>query len=145
MARPRNEKKEESEFYAWSNIYYGGETEERTAPNGSTRKIVVSRNIVECGQPVSQAQLGLDDDEWAHLLEGQSVRPYPLPAGTDEHTSAHRAVMRMIVDEEGEIDPNKLMALTGAQHGAIVTLPPAMHGPASEDAPVLGEDKPEGA
>lgn len=148
MARPRTTKKKEeaSEFYAWSNLYYGGETEDRTAPNGATRKVIVSRNIVECGAPVSQDQLGASDEEWEHLLESQSVRNYPLPVGTDEHTSAHRAVMRMIVDDEGDIDPNKLMALSGAVQGALVTLPPAMHGPASPDAPVLGEDEePEGA
>lgn len=145
MARPRQKKEETSEFYAWSNIHYGGEVEERLSPNGAVRKIIVSRDVVECGQPVSQGQLGITDEEWEHLIESDVVRTYPLPEGADEYTSPNRAVMRMIYDDEGELDANKLMALTAAQHGALVTLPPAMHGAASEDAPVMNEDKPEGA
>lgn len=141
MAGTRSKPKSESgEFYAWSNLYNGGEATTRKASNGSERKIIASRNIIKHGDVVTQKELGVSDDEWNALIEGGSVRPYPVPEGTDEHTSPHRAVMATLVDDNGDIDVNKLLQLGAPSVAALTTLPNPINPAAdSEDIRTLNE------
>lgn len=129
MARPRNK----SEYYAWSDLYNGGESEKRSRANGQEMTVVLSRNVIERGQPVSQADLGVSDEEWESLVEGGSVRDYPLPDGASEYVAPSTAIVRSLVNDRGDIDVNKLMQL-GLAH------PPAANPPAEEQAEI-----PEGA
>ena len=130
MARPRSKS---GGYYAWSDLYNGGETEKRSRANGREMTVVLSRNVIERGQAVSQSDLGLSDDEWEALVESGSVRDYPLPESADEYTSPSTAIVRSLVDDRGDIDVNKLMQL-GLAH------PPAANPPAGEQAEI-----PEGA
>ena len=143
MAGTRSKPKS-GDYYAWSNIYHGGETEVRKSPNGVERKITVSRNIVKHGEPITQSQIKASDDEWENMIAGGSVRPYPVPEGADEHTSPHRAVMATLVDENGDIDTNKLLQLGAPSVAALTTLPNPINPPA-EEGKTIGEDKPSGA
>jgi hypothetical protein len=140
MARPRTK----DTYYAWSDLYNGGESVERTNANGTKVRIVESRNVIARGTEVSQSDIDVSDDEWNHLVESGSVRPYPLPDGADENVTPHRAVLAEIVDDQGEIDVNKLMALGATSAGALVTLPNPIN-PSAEEGKTLGEDKPAGA
>ncbi len=141
MARPRTK---DDTYYAWSDLYNGGESVERKNANGTTVRIVESRNIIERGTEVGQSDLDVSDEHWAHLIESGSVRPYPLPEGADENVTPHRAVLAAIVDDQGDIDVNKLMSLGASSAGALVTLPNPINPPA-EEGKTLGEDKPAGA
>lgn len=141
MARPRSES---GTFYAWSDLYNGGETSKRPGPGGVERTVVASRNIIARGEKVTQSGLKLDDDQWQALIDGGSVRPYPLPDGADEYVSPHNAVLRKIVDDDGEIDVGKLMEMGTPSVAALSTLPPPINPPA-EEGKTLGEDKPAGA
>lgn len=132
------------EYYAWSDLYNGGESVERKNANGSTVRIIESRNIIERGTKVSQSDLKVSDDDWDHLIASGSVRAYPLPEGADGDVTPHRAVLAAIVDDQGDIDVNKLMSLGAASAGALVTLPNPINPPA-EEGKILGEDKPAGA
>lgn len=63
---------EDKQYYAWSPIHY------HTGEGDS-----LERKIAQPGAKVSQNGLGVDDDEWATLLEGGSIRPNPYPKGLD--------------------------------------------------------------
>lgn len=81
MARARRKPARRSgTFYAWSDLYNGGEsTELKTG-----RKIIHSRNIIARGDEVTQADLDVDDDYWDHLVKTGSVRDYPFPEGYNQ-------------------------------------------------------------
>lgn len=147
MARPRSRKKAAAsgDYFAWSDLYYGGEVQEMKvgARGDQTRTVVVNRNIVRHGEPVDQATLGCDDDEWAHLIETGSVRPYAVPEGTDDRTSATRAFLVAVTDDEGNIDINKVMAM-GASLNSMQPMPEATNPPA-EEGKELETGTPEGA
>lgn len=127
-------KKKSGEYYAWSDLYGGGEVEQREAPGGRLVKVVMSRNIINRGEKVTQAQLKVEDDEWENLLAGGSVREYPIPDGADAYTSPHRAVMQALVGPDGEIDVNKVMEL---QNIEALAVPPTPINPPAEDAKEL--------
>lgn len=140
MARAR---RASGDYYAWTDIYNGGDVEVRKSANGTERRVVSNRNIIERGSAVSQSDLGVSDEEWQVLLDGGSVRTIPVPEESDEFTSPHRAIMATIVDENGDIDVNKLLALNASSVAALTTLPPPTNPPA-EEGKTLGET-PEGA
>jgi len=142
MARPRNEAK--GDWYAWSDIYNGGETSERPGPGGQMRTIVSSRNIIPRGEKVTKAGLKVDDDTWDALVDGGSVRQYPVPDDADEYVSPHNAVLAQLVDDDGEINVDKLIQMGQPSVAAMSTLPPPINPPA-EEGKTLGEDKPAGA
>lgn len=108
--------------YAWTDIRNGGEVDVRKAPGGREIKVVTKRNVIARGEKVTKAGLKVSDEEWDALLEGGSVRPYPLPKGADENISPTTAILRELVDNRGEVDLNKLMELG-------LTVPP----PASDE------------
>lgn len=144
MARAR--KKSDGTWYAWSDLHNGGEFEVHKSANGVERRIVTSRNIIERGSEVSESDF--EEADWTALVEGGSVREYPLPEEVDEFTSPHRAVMASIVDDNGDIDMNKLMSMGVGSVAALTTLPPPINPPAdSENIRTLndGDDKPAGA
>lgn len=157
MARPRQtaaqkqlaEKKESGSgtHYAWSDLYNGGESVTRRNANGSEVRLIQSRNIINRGEEVSQGDLGVSDEEWAALIHTGSVRPYPVPDSADEYLSPHRAIIAEIVDDEGEIDVNKVMQLGQLSAGGLVQLPEPINPPAdSEDIRTLNDDdEPAGA
>lgn len=97
--------------YAWSEIRFGGEVDNKKAPGGRDVKVVTKRNVVEWGSKVTQKDLGVDKDEWQHLIDTGSVRPYPPPKGANENTSPTTALMTELVDSRGEIDVNRLMEM----------------------------------
>jgi hypothetical protein len=130
MAPPREKKS--GQFYAWSTIHNGGESELVNRPNGLSVKVVTKRNIIEPGDKVSEGDF--EEADWEGWVASGAVRPYPLPEGTDEYTSPHTAVLRQLVGPDGEIDVNKLIELQNTE--AIVTVPPATN-PSAEDAKEL--------
>lgn len=133
MAGTRDkEKSGGGSFYAWSNIHHGGETEMRPRQNNMMMKVVTERNVVAHGEKVTQAELGVTDEEWEGLIDSGSVRPYPVPEGTDEYTSPHKAVMDTLVGPDGEVDVDKVMALQNLD--AIVTSTPIINPPAKDEA-----------
>jgi hypothetical protein len=80
MARPRNAPSKESTFYAWSDLYCGGESEETRLG----RRIIHKRNIIKRGEEVSAgslAEYGVSEEEFEEWKENGSVRNYPLPEG----------------------------------------------------------------
>jgi hypothetical protein len=137
-------KKNGGDFYAWSDIYYGGKSEKMTTRTGAERTVITERNIVHHGDKVSQSKLGVTDEQWQTMIDGGSVREYPVPEGVDEHTSPHRAVMSTLVNDDGDIDVDKLLALGAPSVAALTTLPAPINPPA-EEGKTLGEDKPAGA
>jgi hypothetical protein len=106
-----------ADHYAWSNIYLGGEVEDIETFRGTRERIVTKRNIVPAGEKVTQAKLKMEKEQWEALIEGGSVRPYPLPEGADEVTSPTEAVMKMYLTPSGrgEIDQNMLLELALTQ------------------------------
>lgn len=117
-----------TEFYAWSDLYHGGKTEKRERAGGQSMTVVLERNIVPRGEKVTQAQLGCKKEEWQTLVDGGSVRPYPLPEGADTYISPTNAIMSGLVNEQGDVDTNRLLEL-GLAH------PPVINPPAAEDTP----------
>lgn len=140
MARPRSGG---GDYYAWSDIYHGGESKDMPTSGGATRKVIVERNVTAHGEKVSQAELGISDEEWQTMIDGGSVRPYPVPEDVDEFTSPHNAVMAKIVNEDGDVDVEKLMEVGVPSVAALSTLPAATNPPA-EEGKTLGETKPTG-
>lgn len=140
MARPRNEESsgKSGAHYAWSNIHHGGKTEQRQASGNRMINVVLERDITPWGEKVSQADLGVTDEEWDALVASGSVRAYPPPEGADEYTSPNKAVMDSLVGPDGEVDLDKVMALQNMAD--IVTSPEAINPPAEE-----GKELPAGA
>ena len=104
-----------AKFYAWSDIYNGGESKE----GRDGRKIIMSRNVTEAGSEVTQAKLGLNKEQWDGLIANGSVRSYPLPKDIRFGESPADAVIRKLTKGQGEVDPNMLMemALSHAPEG----------------------------
>lgn len=123
-----------AKMYAWSDLYGGGEIDEISLPKGGTKTVVVSRNIVPRGDAITRAKLGVSEEEWDHLVESGSIRPYPLPEGADDVKSPTRAVLEQF-SKGGDIDQDMLLSLALQQ-------PLPINGPAEEGAEV---DLPEGA
>jgi hypothetical protein len=99
-------------MYAWTELRNGGEAERILVAGGRGERFVVkSRNIVKQGEEVSQSDLGVDDETWQSWIDGGSVRPYPMPTGTDEYTSPTQALLAQMSTGEGEVDIDKLMEL----------------------------------
>lgn len=117
-------------FYAWSDLYYGGETEMRTRADGRSYRVVLSRNFKARGEKVTQKELDLGKDEWEALVESGSVRSYPLPEEADDYLSPTQAIIDRLF-KEGEIDPNMLLELSLAH--PLVPSPPS---PGAEDEKV---------
>jgi hypothetical protein len=105
---PGRRKKPKGDFFAWTDIYNGGETTEVRG-----RQIVTKRNMVAQGEAVDQAMLGVSDAEWQGLLDGGSVRDYPLPEGIGENESPNAYVARMQA-EKMELDPDTLLKMNAA-------------------------------
>jgi hypothetical protein len=118
-----------ADTYAWSDIWAGGETEQRQASGNRLINVVMKRNITKHGSKVTQKDLGVSKEEWEALLENGVIRDYPPPEGTDDYTSPTQAFMRAIVDETGEVDVNKVMEL-GLQNPGVVL--PEVAGKAAE-------------
>lgn len=101
-------RKKKSKFYAWTDIHNGGETTEVRG-----RTIVVDRHMVKCGDPVDKEKFGLSDEEWDAMIEGGSIRDYPLPEGIGENESPSAYVARMQA-EKMELDPDTLLKMNAA-------------------------------
>ncbi len=114
-------------YYAWSDIRYGGEVEVKKAPGGREIKVVTKRNVVQRGEKVTMKQLGIEKEEWQHLIDTGSVRPYDIPEGASEFVSPTAAFVRNVLNDRGEVDVNKLMELG-------LSGPPAANPPAEEQA-----------
>ena len=124
-----------AKFYAWSNIYNGGEIKEVTTSKGMTQQIVTNRSIIPAGEEVSKGKAGLTDEDWDAMIEGGSIRPYPLPEDADEVTSPTQAVINKITTGTGDIDQNMLLELALTQ--------PLPENPSAEEAKEV-ETKPVG-
>ena len=111
-------------YYVWSAIYNGGDTREIKRPDGRVAVVVEKRNIVPVGEKVTQAQLKMTDEEWQHLIDGGSVRSYPLPEEANEYMSPAQAAINRI-SKGGEVDTDMLLELA-MQHP--VSNPPADQG-----------------
>jgi hypothetical protein len=122
-------------WYAWSNIYNGGETKEDDRLAGGV--MVVKRNIIEAGSKVTAKDVG-GQEAFDEMVEAGSIRPYAMPKDMGEYESPTQAVIRGLY-KEGEIDPDKLLELTLIQETSGVAVNP----PASEQKEV--ESKPAGA
>lgn len=124
-----------AKYYAWSNIYNGGELKEVTTSKGLTQTIVVNRNVIEAGTEVTKAKAGLTDESWDACLEGGSIRPYPMPEEADEVTSPTQAVLARLTKGTGEINQDMMLELALTQ--------PMPVNPSSEEAKEV-ETKPVG-
>jgi len=114
MARPRKRRTaKKGEFFAWTDIHNGGETKEVRG-----RNIVVNRNMVKLGDPVSQSDLDVSDEEWQGLLDGGSVRDYPLPDGIGENESPSAYVARLQAEQQA-LDPDTLLKMNAALQIAV--------------------------
>lgn len=107
--------KKKSGFFAWSDLYGGGEVGEVERFDGSKRTVVLSRNIVHRGESVSKADLKVSDEDWDSLIESGSVRPYPVPEEASDWLSPAQAVMDRLTKGTGEIDPNLLLEMALSQ------------------------------
>jgi len=123
-----------AKFYVWSTIHNGGEVGEVTSPIGQKKTVLLSRNTLDVGSEVTKAKSGLSDDEWDAMIEGGSIRPYPMPADADEYTSPAQAVIRSLVTQSGDFDQNILMELALTQ--PLPENPPADEAKEVEAKPV---------
>jgi hypothetical protein len=117
-----------AKYYAWSDIRNGGKTEERKSPDGRLRTVVLERNVTPRGEAVTKAKLDVSDEEWDALIDGGSVRPYPVPEEANDFVSPTQAVIaRLTKPGSGEVDQDMLLELALAH-------PPAAIPPAEEEA-----------
>jgi hypothetical protein len=107
-------------YYAWSDLYYGGETEQRERADGRSYKVVMSRNIKRRGEKVTQKELGLNDEQWDAAVEGGSIRPYPVPEEASEWVSPTQAIINRLY-RDGEVDPNQLLEMSLQNPPALST------------------------
>ncbi len=112
-----------AKYFAWSTIYNGGESKE----GRDGRKLIMKRNIIEPGTEVTKSKLGLSDEEWDTMIDGGSIRTYPLPE-MDEGESPANAVMRRLTRGSGEVSSDMLMEL------ALAHPPEGLLHTASEEA-----------
>ncbi len=117
-----------SGYYAWSDIYAGGDSERREASGNRLIRVVTKRNIIRRGDKVTKAALNVSDEEFDALVESGSIRNYPVPDGADQYTSPSAAFLTSVLDEEGDVDVNKLLDL-GLQN------PPARPTEVESDTP----------
>jgi len=113
-----------AKYYAWSDLYHGGKVDEVALPTGGTRTIVVERNIIPRGEVVDSKKLGVSKEEWDHLVESGSIRPYPLPEEASDVISPTRAVLDRY-NKGGELNQDMVLELA-------LTQPLPIHGPAEE-------------
>lgn len=123
-----------AKYYAWSNIYNGGAVKEVTTSKGMTMNVVTDRNIIETGSEVSKAKSGFSDEEWDAMIEGGSIRPYPVPEEADEVTSPTQAVIARLTKGTGEIDQDMMLQLALTQ--PLPANPPADEAKEVEAKPV---------
>jgi len=98
-------------YYVWSALYNGGDTKELKRPDGRVATVVEKRNIIAVGEKVTQASLKIDDDAWQALIDGGSVRSYPLPEEANELVSPAQAAVQRIT-KGGEVDTDMLLELS---------------------------------
>lgn len=106
-----------AKFYAWSDLYYGGDVEDITLPTGGTRRVVSKRNVIRRGESVTRTKLNLSEAEFDTLVESGSVRAYPVPDEANEYVSPHQAVLRRLYTD-GDIDPDTLLAMAPSSPSA---------------------------
>lgn len=100
MARSRNAPASGS-FYAWSDLYCGGESEETRLG----RRIIHSRNIIHRGEEVSQGDLeefGVSEEEFEEWKENGSVRDYPLPDGYEGDIAQGISPVNYVIEKARE-------------------------------------------
>jgi hypothetical protein len=103
-------KSRKGKWYAWSDIHNGGKTQEVRG-----RTIVVERNMVARGETCDQASIGVSDEDWDALIEGGSVRPYPLPDGLGDNESPSSYVLRSLLAGKEQLDPDLLLQMSLSQ------------------------------
>ena len=111
--------------YAWTELRFGGEVEQRPASGNRFVNVVTKRNVIARGEKVTQKDVGVTDEEWQSWIDGGSVREYPLPKGADEYTSPAAVIVADLVDDDGNIDINKLIESGLAQPEAAPVEQPA--------------------
>ena len=94
-------------FFVWGTIYNGGKSTE----GRDGRKLISERNIVEPGTEVTASKLGLDKDEFQHLVDTGTIRNYPLPKNMRDGESPTQAVMRGVLNRDGEISQDMMLEL----------------------------------
>jgi len=82
-------------MYAWSRIVYGAEKDD----DGN----IIGPKAIEVGDPVSQSDLGISDEEWQSLVDGEVVREYELPEELRDPALSPRQIMqnKLIEAQEG--------------------------------------------
>jgi len=101
-----------AKYFAWSNIYNGGETQNVTLPNGSVKRVVTQRNIIAFGEEVSKSKSKLSQEEFDALIESKVIRDYAPPANLNENESPSSAIQRQILSGDLEFDPNLLLEMS---------------------------------
>jgi len=95
MARPR---KAAEKFYAWSDLYCGGESEETRLG----RRIIHSRNIISRGSEVSASDVeafGVSEEEFDEWKKNGSVRNYPLPDGYEGDVARGMSPVTFVIEK----------------------------------------------
>lgn len=88
-------------FYAWSDLYCGGESEETRLG----RRIIHKRNVVKRGEEVSADSLeefGVSEEEFEEWKENGSVRNYPLPDGYEGDIAQGMSPYTFVVEKARE-------------------------------------------
>ena len=111
-----------AKYYAWCDIYNGGEVGEVVLPTGNTKNVVINRNVIKRGEQVTKAKTGLSEEDWDRMLESGAIRDYPLPEDASEYISPTQAVLRKFMTPSGEVDTDMLLRL-GLSHPPVINPP----------------------
>ena len=113
-------------YYAWSPIHYHDD----------------GLKIVKPGRPVTQEQLGVDDDAWNEMIAGGSIRTKRWPKGLDPNNpnqlSPNEHLLRQLrlQREELETEMSTVGGSSTAESNAAALLPP----PEDESPPPSDEE-----
>lgn len=84
------------DLYAWSRIEFGATVDKETG-------VRTDLKVVNAGDKVTKAKLGVSDEEWDSLIEGRVVRDIPFPEGVTSSVSPRRAILNQL-DAQSEED-----------------------------------------
>jgi hypothetical protein len=125
-------------WYLWSNYQNGGETDEVRTPNGGTRNVVLSRNLIPAGTKVSKSDLEVDDAGWEALVEAGVVRSFPYPDMPAGSTDSPLVFLQRKLNEQAASEEE---LLTAQVQGATQTEEALVAAAAEVDKEAKAEEK----
>jgi len=125
-------------WYLWSNYQNGGETDEVRTPNGGTRNVVLSRNLLPAGTKVSKSDLDVDDEGWDALVEAGVVRNYAYPDMPAGSSDSPLVFLQKKINEAAESEEERL---TAQVQGATTSEESLVAAAAESDKAAKAEEK----